>query len=399
MPTTSRSAQTIAYFLAFIALGLVTGVLGPTLPGLAEHARVQIGQVGILFTAQSAGNLLSALATGRLLDRAPGHPILAVQLLAMVAMLALTPFLAHLSLLTAVMFVIGAGMGTIDVGGNTLLVWLWRHEAAPRLSALHFFFGVGALISPIIAAQAIGRSGDIDAAYWLLALLLLPLPFIFFRLPSPTARHDATHLASSRPRLWPLLLLITLFFLYVGAEVSFGGWIYTYAVELRLADAATAGYLASIFWGALMLGRLLSIPLTARIRPRYLLVGDLIGQIICLALLARWPELPAMVWVVSFGMGLFMASVFPAQLALAERNLPLSGQITSLFFVGASLGSMTLPWLIGQRIEAAGPQVMTTLVLAAVLAWGVVFVVFLFSLRAVSVQDRTEARINADGRG
>lgn len=392
MPTTSRSAQTIAYFLAFIALGLVTGILGPTLPGLAEHARVQIGQVGILFTAQSAGNLLSALATGRLLDRTSGHPILAVQLLAMVAMLALTPFLAHLSLLTAVMFVIGAGMGTIDVGGNTLMVWIWRREAASRLSALHFFFGIGALLSPIIAAQVIGRTNDVDAAYWLLALLLLPLPFLFFRLPSPTARHDVSHLASSRPRLWPLFLLITLFFLYVGAEVSFGGWIYTYAVELRLADAATAGYLASIFWGALTLGRLLTIPISTRIRPRYILIGDLVGQIACLILLFRWPDLPIMVWAVSFGMGLFMASVFPAQLALAERNLPLSGQITSLFFVGASLGSMTLPWLIGKRIEATGPEVMTTLILAAVLAWGLVFAVFLLSLRAVSVQDTSAAR-------
>jgi len=38
------------------------------------------------------------------------------------------------------------------------------------MNALHFFFGVGAFVSPIIVAQAILMTGDITWAYWVLAL-------------------------------------------------------------------------------------------------------------------------------------------------------------------------------------------------------------------------------------
>ena len=76
-----------------------------------------------------------------------------------------------------------------------------------------------------------------------------------------------------------------MFFLFVGAGLSFGGWIYTYAVSLDLATVTTAGYLTSLFWAALTFGRLISIPIAGRVRPRYLLTVDLIGLALSLGLL------------------------------------------------------------------------------------------------------------------
>lgn len=51
-----------------------------------------------------------------------------------------------------------------------------------------------------------------------------------------------------------------------------------------------------------------------------------------------------------------MTSVFPTVLTLAERRRAITGKVTSVFFVGASLGGMTLPWLIAQLFTAIGPQ-------------------------------------------
>ncbi len=78
------------------------------------------------------------------------------------------------------------------------------------------------------------------------------------------------------PRLWLLIAAMLVlgiaagtvdvggntlfFFLYVGAEVGFGGWIFTYAVALDLGSETAAAYLTSAFWGALTFGRLLTIP-------------------------------------------------------------------------------------------------------------------------------------------
>jgi MFS transporter, FHS family, Na+ dependent glucose transporter 1 len=52
----------------------------------------------------------------------------------------------------------------------------------------------------------------------------------------------------------------------------------------------------------------------------------------------------------------FPASIFPSALALAQGRLRITGRVTGWFFVGASAGGMTLPWLIGQFFESVGPR-------------------------------------------
>ena len=55
-----------------------------------------------------------------------------------------------------------------------------------------------------------------------------------------------------------------------------------------------------------------------------------------------------------------------------------TGQITSWFFVGVGLGSMLMPWLIGQLIEPIGPLAAMYVILVAIL---LDFLVFLGMLR------------------
>ena len=40
---------------------------------------------------------------------------------------------------------------TLIVGGNVTLLQLWGKENAPYIQALHFIFGVGALVGPLVA--------------------------------------------------------------------------------------------------------------------------------------------------------------------------------------------------------------------------------------------------------
>lgn len=379
----TRRNQSNAYFVAFITLGLAMSSLGPTLPGLADNTRSTLSQISLLFTAQSLGMLAGNLISGRYYDRGPAHPFLAVIVAGISVGLALIPLVSSLAILLAIIFIIGVCAGSIDVGGNTLLMWIFGRQVGPRMNALHFFFGLGALLAPIFVAQAIAFGGGISWAYWLLAILVLaPIP-IFLRVPSPAIPHAHTDAETpSAPTPWLLVgLIAAMFFLFVGAELSFGGWIYTYATTLGLATVTTAGYLTSLFWGALTLGRLISIPLAARVRPRYLLVADLIGLTLSLGLLLAFSGSSPVLWIATFGFGLSTANAYPTLMVLAERHLRISAKITSIFLVGGSLGSMTVPWLIGQRFEASGPQVMMQILLVTVLLTAVVLAAFLFAIR------------------
>ena len=181
-------AKTIGYYVAFVALGLVMASLGPTLTGLAEHTRTHLSEISVLFTARALGYLIGSFQGGRLYDRVPGQPVMAAGLLVMAATMALAPAISWLWLLGAVLLVLGAAEGTVDVGGNTLLVWVHGHQVGPFMNGLHFFFGLGAFLAPIIVAQAVLVSGDIAWAYWALALLVLPVSAWLLRLPSPAGQ-------------------------------------------------------------------------------------------------------------------------------------------------------------------------------------------------------------------
>lgn len=370
--------KTVGYYAAFIALGSVSASLGPTLPGLAANTRSHLSQISLLFAARSSGYLAGSLLGGRLYDRIRGHPVMSGSLLLMAAMMGAAPLLTQLGLLAGAIFVLGMAEGALDVGGNTLLVWVHQEKVGPFMNGLHFFFGVGAFLSPLIVAWAMPENGAIDRAYWTLALLQLPAALCLLRLPSPSG-HTASGAASSERLNGRLVALIVLFFfLYTGAEVAFGGWIYSYAIGLRLSSHAVAAYLTSAFWGALTIGRLLAMPVALRLSPRSVLVADCVGCLGSLALLLLGSHSLVVTFVGTCGAGLSMASIFPAALSLAQGRMRITGQVTGWFFVGASGGGMMLPWLIGQFFEAVGPRATMVILLIDMTAAMAVLAVLTF---------------------
>lgn len=364
---TSKQVRTLGYYVAFIMLGLTTASLGPTLPGLAEQTRTTLGQISILFSARSFGYLIGSLQGGRWYDRVHGHRLMGLALFALVGTLVFIPLARAGWLLTLLLLALGFAEVLVDVGGNTLLVWLHGREVAPYMNGMHFCFGVGAFLSPVIIAWALARTGDLHWAYWTLALIIAPVPLLLQAFPRP-AHHQEADASATGEAPWRLVALIALFFfLYVGGETSCGGWIFSYASALHLADDTHAAYLTSAFWGALTLGRLLAIPLAARLRPRVILRGDLLLCLASVGLILIFPRALPAVWIGACGAGLAMASIFPTTLALAERRMPISGKITGRLFIGASLGGMIIPWVIGQLFEPLGPTVLPAVLMGLIL--------------------------------
>lgn len=374
--------QSAAYFLAFIALGLSFTALGPTLTELAAQTSSNLGEFSFVFFASSLGYLIGSFASGRLYDRFDGHRLMTSVLMATSIALALVPFIQSLWLMTLIIFCAGMFSGTIDVGGNTLIVWVHRNKVDVYMNAMHSFFGLGAFLSPIVVAQATAWGGGVRWAYWILALLMLPVAFYIITVQSPAivveppedaSEHGAN--IASRKRRSLVAFVAVFFFLYVGAETSFGGWIATYARTLGLGTAITAAYLTSAFWGALTVGRFLSVLLAAYVKPVRMLAIDLIGCLLSLLLVVFGADSPVLTWVGTIGTGLFMASIFPTTVNLAERRMTITGKITAWFFVGGSLGGMTLPLVIGQLFDATGPWVAPIAMLVNMVLASLLFIV------------------------
>lgn len=376
--------RTIGYYITFISLGLATVIIGPTLPDLAAQTNSTLDTISIIFTANSLGFLAGSYFGGRLYDLVPGHPLIAGALVTSAISLALMPFVSSLWLLSALFFILGAVLSAIDLGTNTLIVWNLGDRVAPFMNALHFFFGIGAALSPIIVAKAVQWTDSIQWAFWTIAILMLPpILFLLFR-SSPKMRENANQSnanhANGRSSILLILLISLFFFLYCGGEGGFGNWIYTYLIESDIDITQQNAYLlTSVFWAMLTVGRLVSIPIAAWLKTSTILIVDLIGTVIAIFLIFLFPTSVPMLWIGTILLGFAFASMFPTALVYAEDNLGITGKITSYFYIGIGLANMFIPWLIGQRFDLKGPKVVINIIFIVIVLNVANFIVLEFS--------------------
>jgi FHS family Na+ dependent glucose MFS transporter 1 len=374
-PQNQKTIKTIAYYLGFIALGMSFASLGPTLPGLARNTGSMLSEISWLFFSHSAGYSISSLLGGRLYDRFPGHPIMAASLAVIAVTMAVIPLVSWLSVLIAVFFIRGLASGACDVGGNTLLVWVHGDRFGPWYNLLHFFFGTGALLAPVVVAQSLVLTGGFAPAYWIIAAFALPVSIWTPCTKSPRIVSSSDG-SGQRSAMVTLTALITLFFFFhVGIQVTYSGWIYTYAVSKGVMKEAQAAYLTSLFWGALTVGRLAAVPISSRIAPVRILLSNLTGCFLSMALLLLFPDRGGVLWAVTALMGFSLSSMFPGTILFASKHMRINGKAMGIFLVGANTGGMVLPWIVGQLFERSGPRVLSETLLLVVTAAFIVLLV------------------------
>lgn len=342
-------------------------VPGPTLDALVELTESTLGEIAVLFTANGLGFVLGALLAGRLFARQVGTRLLAMALALMGVMSMVVPTLSSVAGVVAVFVVVGMSIGLVDVGGNTLIVWLYRADVAPYMNTLHLFWGLGAFATPLVVAQVAVSTGEASLAYTLFGGVMLMVALWLFTVPSPEVPADAQPAANPavmRRHARLIVLMAVLFFIHVGAELAFGGWVYSYATATEIRLETTARVLNAVFWGGLVLGRLLAVPVSRRLRPATMIQFDLVGAGLALALVGLVPGWG--VWAGTALFGMSIASMFASCLNYTGSLMPTTSQVTSMFLVGASLGSMTLPWLVGELFGRVGPGAMIYVVGAAI---------------------------------
>lgn len=355
---------TYRYFLIFIAIGASGGLLGPALPHLAEMTGSTMGQIAVLFTARALGNMLGSVTSGLLVDRYSGHRVLIAMLLLMAAGLIAVPFSHALAVLTGVVFVLGFSEVSLNAGSNTLLLWAHGVRSPPWISALHFCFGLGNMLVPLILIGVLTLTGQAAWAFWLVALyaLLLLIPLAGLPSPRPDPGRDSEREPPPPPDARQLALFLGMFGLYVGTEITFAGWITAFAT-LEGLPTGDAALLVTLFWMTLSAGRLLAIPLLRKLTPWMVLRGCLgLGLFTTLALQFGWLPL----WVIALLFGLAASAIFPTLFGLSNALMAMSGRTTGLIFLAGGVGAMAVPSLAGPLLEWAGTRAFPLLLMTLV---------------------------------
>ena len=210
-------------------------------------------------------------------------------------------------------------------------------------------------------------------AYILIALFLIAvaLLFMYFFYTSPLqGTISGSNERGGTVNLTPadkyftshiLGLLFVFYFLYVGAEVGFGSYIYTFAIDEDTVkfQPKTATHLNSLFWGSFATMRGVSIFIASVVSPLTMLTIDILGCLVSSAALSYEADTNATVlWVGTAVLGASMASLFPAGISWLESHVSVTSKMASLLIIGSAFGEMAIPIILGNLFdhESVGPM-------------------------------------------
>jgi MFS transporter, FHS family, Na+ dependent glucose transporter 1 len=349
-----KIVRTIAYYLSYITIGFATAIIGPTLPGLSNLAGTNLVGISYIFPILAIGYLIGSYAGGRMYDSYKAHPVTAGAIVLLGVVMFFVPFSQALWFILALFFIAGLAAGSIDVGGNALLVWTHGSKVGPFMVGLHFFYGFGAFIAPMIVGLSLRISPDISWPYWILTIICIPIMLFIFLIPSPKTP-AAPKSQSDDKEIRMLVILITIFmFMHVGAELSYGGWIYSYALKLEITNETNAAYLTSAYWGAIMVGRLISVAVSLKVKPKVMLFVYLIGCVLSALFLILFSTSLTAVWICTITLGLSVSTLVPTTFTLTGDYLHISGKLAGWLVIGIGAGNLVVPWLVGQLFEPFG---------------------------------------------
>ncbi|MDF2513541.1 MAG: hypothetical protein K0S04_3407 [Herbinix sp.] len=363
-------------YLAFISLGLPDSLLGSLWPMMNIDFGVPVGNAGFISMIISAGTIISSLFSHRMIQRfGTGRVTVVSVAMTAVALLGFSLSPSYLWLLACAV-PLGLGAGAVDSGLNEFVA---EHYEAKHMNWLHCFWGVGAMLGPILVSTLIqwghtwksGYSSISIIQFALVALLLFSLP-MWKKYDSPSNEHakaapDANEkhglFAPLRTKGAPVAMLT--FFLYTTIEATMILWGASYLVKIKnILPENAAGWVSLFFFGITagrMLSGFISIKLSNETLIRIGTILILVGIILMLLPLSSFITLCAFVII-----GLGLAPIYPSMLHqtpiyFGKQNAQATMGLQMAF---AYTGTTIMPPLFGQLFSHASFSLMPFVLLA-----------------------------------
>jgi len=142
---------TAVCFLAFFIFGFTDNLKGPTLPAMLAEMNISYGVGGNIFFGEYVGFLIASLITGILADRLGLKFVLLLAGFCLAIGVAGYSSLQSAGLLAGSLFVIGLGLGALELGPNAVIVSLHGERKGLFLNLMAVLHGLGSMFAPLFA--------------------------------------------------------------------------------------------------------------------------------------------------------------------------------------------------------------------------------------------------------
>jgi FHS family glucose/mannose:H+ symporter-like MFS transporter len=348
---------TAGCFLAFFVFGFTDNLKGPTLPAMLAELNFSYGTGGNIFFGEYLGFLIATLITGILADR---FGLKSVILLAGVFLgIGISGYSAFSSaiLLSGSLFIIGMGLGALELGPNAIIVSLHHKRKGLYLNLMSVLHGLGSLLAPLFAGWLLSLSVSWRVVYrWDLALVaLFVVIFIFLRFPKAEEKSqiDFRHIPQIAFKGDLPWFYVAICF-YVAAEIGMGSWLVTFLQDVREVSVAASSQALSLFFAMVMVGRFIGGFFVQRIGYLRSILLVTIGGLLCVTIGLFGPRETFFLLPMT---GFFLSIVFPTlTAAVSDIHTENGNTILGVLFTFAGVGGLIGPWLIGWGSDLFGLQ-------------------------------------------
>jgi fucose permease len=347
---TTRKLITYGAFFAFFLFGFVDNLKGPTLPALLENLQFSYAQGGTIVFGAYIGFLIATLLTGPLADIAGNKAVILICCTCWMIGIGGYSYFSLFGLLAVMMFVLGFGLGAVEVGANLVIVDLYHEQKGKYLNLLAFFHGAGSMLAPLYAGKllATGISWRQVYQYSLLLVIALFIYFIVLKYPhcSSGERSSFDMKALGKSAFTPEMILYYLAIaLYVGAEIGIGSWLVDFLQKAKSQSVMRSSFYLSLFFAAITAGRFVGSFLVERVGYVKIMLYASLASAACIGLGIFGPASLALFLPAT---GLFFSVLFPTIVAaVSDLHKENVGTIFGLLFAFAGLGGAFGPWMIG----------------------------------------------------
>ena len=370
--------------LVFFVMSFLTNILGPIVPDIINSFRVSLTAAAVLpFSFFIAYGVMS-IPAGFLVERFRDKPVMVAAFLASTVGSACFALFPAYEVAVFSLFLMGAGMATLQVVINPLLRVAGGEEHFAFNSAFaQLVFGLASFISPRVYSYLVQNLGTSAAGqnwllrllarvtprglpwvsiYWIFAACTVVMTIVIWLSRFPRVKRTEEEQAGTldmyrkllrNPMVW---LFFGCVFAYVGSEQGTADWISKFLSQYHGFDPHTTGAAAvSWFWGLLTAGCFIGMGLLKLFDSRRVLIGFAAAAILCLTVALFSP---ARISVVAFPMiGLFASIMWPVLVSLGLNSVAeYHGSFAGILCTGI-MGGAIVPLIIGRLGDLFGLRV------------------------------------------
>ena len=385
----------IPNYLSIFIFPLFFLTLSPILLDISVSTGIKAGDFNLVFTFFTIGSVVGQL-TSILYNRRFNS--LTVLVAGFIILIPVTLILSRISSLYAfyiLYFISGYILGVVWLQANNNIMRS-RIKNKDRLTSFALsFYPIGAFVAPYISSSIVGRGMSWQTLYYILVFLIIVIIILYLiitrRIEYLSLKHDQKisfkEIFTDKRRNTLFILTAVMLVMYTISETVIATWAPTFFRTERAYSIGDAALLVSLFWGGILIGRVITGILSGKIRAYYLIL--ILSSIAILSTVSIYfsgsRNLDLMIIVIA---GLGYSAIFPLLISSGSTIYKSgSGVLLTILFAAANFGISLTPYMT-RFFSGFSMLLSISLAPAFMMVFVILSIVIIIYSRAVNIKSK-----------